>query len=341
MKIATLPGSGKGKLALDSAAVVSTALPKTVTRAELDAGKLKYSPPANENGDDYASFTFKVSDGAAESASSYTMTLDVTAVNDAATGLPTISGTARVGHTLTADVSAIADDTDGLPEASTFTYQWLRVSGGSDTAISGATSQTYLLTAADAGKQFKVTVGFTDLDGHAEALTSEAYPKGAEVSENDAPTGASKTVTLAEDGSHTFPAGDFGFADTDSGDALASVKIAALPGAGKGSLALDGTAVTVNGSVTKAELDAGNLVYTPPANANGDDYAPFTFKVNDGTSESASSYTMTLDVTAVNDAATGLPTISGTARVGQELTASKGTIADVDGLPADAEFTWQ
>ena len=342
VKIATLPGSGKGKLALDGAAVVSTALPKRVTRAELDAGKLKYSPPANENGDDYASFTFKVSDGAAESASSYTMTVDVTAVNDAATGLPTISGTARVGHTLTADVSAIADDTDGLPEASTFTYQWLRVSGGSDTAITGATSQTYLLAAADAGKQFKVTVGFTDLDGHAEALTSEAYPADRQVAANDAPTGADKTVTLAEDGSYTFKAADFGFTDTDTGDALASVKITALPGAGKGSLELDGTAVTANGSVTKAELDAGNLVYTPPADANGDDYASFAFKVSDGTAESAASYTMTLDVSAVNDPATGLPTISGTARVGQLLTAGVSAIADdADGLPEVSTFTWQ
>ena len=233
------------------------------------------------------------------------MTLDVTAVNDPATGLPTISGTARVGQTLTAGVSAIADDADGLPEVSTFTWQWLRASGGIDTAISGATSQTYTVAAADAGKKFKVTVSFTDLDGHPEALTSVAYPASAQVAENAAPTGSDKTVTLAEDGSYTFKAADFGFADTDSGDALASVKVVTLPGPGKGSLALDGTAVTANGSVTKAALDDGDLVYMPPADANGSAFASFTFKVSDGTAESASSYTMTLDVSAVNDAPTG------------------------------------
>ena len=313
----------------------------SVTKAQLDAGNLVYTPPANANGSTIsASFTFKVSDGTSESTSSYTMTVDVTAVNDPATGLPTISGTARVGQELTASKGTIAD-VDGLPADAAFTWQWLRVDGGSATAITGATSQTYTVVAADAGKKFKVKVSFTDLDGHAEALTSVAYPADRQVSANAAPTGAGKTVTLAEDGSYTFKASDFGFADTDSGDALASVKIVTPPAAGKGSLALDGTAVTANGSVTKAELDAGDLVYTPPANANGSGYASFAFKVSDGTSESASSYTMTVDVTAVNDAATGLPTISGTARVGQELTASKGTIADVDGLPADAAFTWQ
>ena len=43
--------------------------------------------------------------------------------NTPATGLPTISGTARVGETLTANTSGIADE-NGL-ENITFTYQWL------------------------------------------------------------------------------------------------------------------------------------------------------------------------------------------------------------------------
>ena len=138
---------------------------------------------------------------------------------------------------------------------------------GSDTAIAGATSKTYTVAPADAGKKFKVTVSFTDLDGHAEALTSVAYPASAQVAENAAPTGANKTVTVAEDGSYTFKAADFGFADTDTGDALASVKITALPGSGKGTLKLDTTAVTANQAIEASDL--GKLTYTPPANANG------------------------------------------------------------------------
>ena len=131
---------------------------------------------ANAHGTGYASFTFKVSDGVSESAVVNTMTVDVTAVNDPATGLPTITGTAREGQTLTAEASAIAD-VDGLPAVSAFVWQWLRVNGGTEVEIQGATSKTYRVVAADVGAKFKVRVSFTDLDGNAESLTSAAvYP---------------------------------------------------------------------------------------------------------------------------------------------------------------------
>ena len=95
---------------------------------------------------------------------------------------------------------------------------------------------------------------------------------------------------------YTFEADDFGFADTDTGDTLASVKIVTLPAVG--TLALDGTAVTLNQVVTKAQIDGDMLTFTPVAGASGTGYATFTFKVNDGTDDSASAYTMTIDVAA-------------------------------------------
>ena len=89
----------------------------------------------------------------------------------AATGAPTINGTALVGETLTADKGNIAD-TDGVPDESTFTYQWVRVDSGTDGDISGATSKTYTVVEADHGKTLKVKVSFTDDDNHDETLTS-------------------------------------------------------------------------------------------------------------------------------------------------------------------------
>ena len=155
---------------------------------------------------------------------------------------------------------------------------------------------------------------------------------------NAAPTAAAKTVTLDEDTTHTFSAADFGFQDADPGDALASLRIAARPAAG--TLALGGTPVTDNQEIAAAQL--GQLVFTPPPDANGAGYASFTFRVSDGTDESALAYTITLDVTAVNDPATGLPTISGTARVGQTLTADVSAIRDdADGLPQASNFLYQ
>jgi murein DD-endopeptidase MepM/ murein hydrolase activator NlpD len=64
------------------------------------------------------------------------------------TPTPTISGTARVGRTLTA-----VPGTWG-PAPVTLTYQWYRGSS----AISGATSQTYVIKSGDRGYRLKVVV---------------------------------------------------------------------------------------------------------------------------------------------------------------------------------------
>ncbi len=91
--------------------------------------------------------------------------------NAAPTGAVTIDdATPVVGETLTADASNL-DDPDGLANRS-FTWQWLRVSGGTETAIAGATSASYTVVAADVGSALKVRVGFTDDDGTAETVES-------------------------------------------------------------------------------------------------------------------------------------------------------------------------
>ena len=112
---------------------------------------------------------------------------------------------------------------------------------------------------------------------------------------NTAPTAANNTVTTGEDRAYTFTAADFGFMDADAGAALASVKIVTVPGAG--TLALDGTAVMAADVVTEAQIDADMLTFRPAQDAHGAPYTTFTFKVNDGTDDSASAYTMTIDVT--------------------------------------------
>ena len=94
--------------------------------------------------------------------------------NTAATGKPTISGPAalRVTHTLTAGTSAISDS-DGVTGV-TFAYQWVRVDGGVDTDIAGATESSYVLEADDEGKTVKVRVSFADNNRNAESVVSDA-----------------------------------------------------------------------------------------------------------------------------------------------------------------------
>ena len=180
VKIVTLPASGTGTLTLSGAAIGSGDLPQTVLEDDLD--ELKYSPPANLHGTDFASFTFKVNDGTDDSADAYTMNISVAAANDPATGEPTISGTARVGRTLAVSTAGIMD-VDGLP--STFSYQWLRKAGATTTSISGANSSTYTLQAADLGNKVAVRVSFTDDDRSSEIRTSGDYPTSGTVQANN------------------------------------------------------------------------------------------------------------------------------------------------------------
>ena len=92
--------------------------------------------------------------------------------NSAATGAPTITGTAEVGQTLTADPSEIAD-LNGM-ETATLSYQWVRNDGHSDTRIGDATGSTYKLVAADETHTIKVKVSFTDDADYDEELVSDA-----------------------------------------------------------------------------------------------------------------------------------------------------------------------
>ena len=261
------------------------------------------------------------------------------AANKAATGTPTISGTAQVGQELTADASPIMD-ADGLTGVD-FTYQWIRVDddGTSNPVdITDANAATHTLTSDDVGKKIKVKVSFTDELSGEEARTSAAYPSSGTVTTaggtNNAPTSTEQLVDADEDTDYTFSADDFGFADTDAGDSLVSVKIVTLPASGTGTLTLSGTAIG-SGDLPQTVLadDLDELKYSPPANLYGTDVASFTFKVNDGTVDSDNAYTMTIDVKGEDDSATGAPGITGTAQVGQTLTATVGTIADLDGLP--------
>ena len=141
--------------------------------------------------------------GAAESLTSATVGA-VGNVNDAPTGLPTISGTPTEDQTLTAINGSIADE-DGL---GVFAHEWLR----DGTAIAGATASTYTLSDADVGAQISVRVYYTDGFGTAESLTSAAVGTVANV--NDAPTGA-PTISGTATEDQTLSAVTASIADAD------------------------------------------------------------------------------------------------------------------------------
>src|SRR5262245_9363588 len=156
-----------------------------------------------------------------------------------------------------------------------------------------------------------VEIAYTgQLSGGASAFSASTASSGITVAAvNDAPSGASNTVTTLEDTAYVFAAADFGFADTD-GNAFAAVRIATLPGAG--TLTNNGVAVSAGQAVEAADIAAGLLRFTPAPDANGTGYASFTFQVQDnggtangGVDLDPTARTMTLNVTAVNDPPVG------------------------------------
>lgn len=130
------------------------------------------------------------------------------------------------------------------------------------------------------------------------------------------PTANDSAVTTDEDTAYTFSASDFGYNDED-GDFLNSIEVTTLES--NGQLQLNGVDVSLNQVISKADIDAGDLTFTPEADVNGDSYDSFKFSVNDGTVDSVNTYNMTINVTAVNDAPVLENIGDKTVREGKEL----------------------
>jgi hypothetical protein len=142
------------------------------------------------------------------------------------------------------------------------------------------------------------------------------------------PTAASSTLTTPEDQALVLLPGDFAFNDANADDYLQTVSITALPG--KGALKLNGTSVVAGQIIAADEIADGKLSFTPASNASGAAYAKLSFKVSDGKDISISSYDLTINVTAVNDAP--VFAITSLDVPGTEDVALKGTVkaSDVD-----------
>ena len=226
-------------------------------------------------------------------------------------GYPTSSCTALTAPSSFVAGTLVFTDPASTALAANTTYSLLLVTPGGDFLNLSVTSSNAEdtggaagWTIADAHDSKPGTVWGTTTTGTSFLITIKGTLGTTPT--NAAPTAADNTVTTGEDMAYAFTAADFGFMDADAGDTLASVRIVTPPALG--TLALDGTAVMADDVATKAQLDDGDLTFTPVVGESGDPYTTFTFKVNDGTDDSVSAYTMTIDVMIVSapDAPTGL-----------------------------------
>ncbi|WP_067223306.1 DUF4347 domain-containing protein [Marinomonas gallaica] len=134
-------------------------------------------------------------------------------------------------------------------------------------------------------------ISFTVNDG---TSASEALTKVITIlPSNDAPTASDTTETVAYNGIFTFTEPDFGFSDVDAGDTFDHITIKTLPT--QGTLKLNGIEITA----VDTEVPLTNirqLTFTPDSGDSGSGYATFDFTVSDGTVDSVTANTVTLNV---------------------------------------------
>jgi large repetitive protein len=245
------------------------------------------------------------SSGVAESMTS-AATDAVANVNDAPSGVVTISGTVVQGASLSASNTLV--DIDGLGSIS---YQW-RADGN---AIGGATTSTLLLIEAQVGKIITVTASYTDGYGAQEAVTSSATLAVANV--NDPLTGSvSISGTVMQ------------------GQLLSAITSSLSDADGLGTLLFqwraDGDAISGanSSSFLLTQAQVGKLISVTVSTIDGR-----------GSLETATS-AATAAVANANDAPVGSVVISGAVAQNSTLTASN-TLTDLDGITGTINYQWQ
>lgn len=279
--------------------VVTSPANGTLTGA---APNLTYFPHPNFNGSD--SFTFKVNDGQTDS-SAATVSINVTPVNDpptlAAIGPQTVQEGQPLRFTITGsdpDSGSPILSASNLPAGATFTPvpSVTLVSAGEFQWTPGSDVSTRTIN-----RVFSVSFTATDSSG----ATATQAVQITVVNVNQRPIASPQTVTASEDIALPIT-----LTGTDGdGDSLTFV-IVSSPA--HGSLIGTGQART----------------YTPSANYNGSD--SFTFKVNDGTVDSASAV-VSITVNPVNDPPVANPqSVTVVENTAKAITLSG---ADIDGNP--------
>ena len=193
-----------------------------------------------------------------------------------------------------------------------------------DVNIAGATGSTYVPANGDAGKTIKVSVSFTDDRNNAEARTS-------------APTATIAAIVPTQPLSLTVAAGDeiqeldasWQAPSSNGGSAVTGYKVQWKEAADSWDTEADVSESTVTGTTHTITGLTGGVEYAIRVIATND--------VGDGPASTEAKGTPAGGVSEQtvepeNTAPTGLPTISGTPQVGQELTVDTSGIADADGL---------
>ncbi|BCD99391.1 hypothetical protein MARGE09_P3593 [Marinagarivorans cellulosilyticus] len=245
------------------------------TSINSTTGAITYTPTANSNGSD--SFTYTVNDAEGATSNSATVSITITAANDAPVATAD-STTTDEDTSVLVDVLANDSDIDSALNAASVAIVSAPSQG--NTSINTTTGAiTYTPTANSNGSD-----SFTYTVNDAEGATSNTATVSIAINAvNDAPVAANDSASTNEDNAVQVAvlAND---SDIDNAINAASVTIASNPSNG----------------TTSVNTGTGAITYTPAANFNGTD--TFTYTVQDAAAGMSNAATVTITVNAQNDA---------------------------------------
>lgn len=288
------------------------------TPADLTDDTLSYVPNANFSGNDIFTYVMNESPAAVDGQpSTGTVTVAVAAVNDPPViANDTATATEDTVTTITA-TSLLSNDSPGVGETTSQTLaitavQAVSATGGS-VALSGG--NVIYTPAQDFVGSFVFTYTATDSGSPAQGGTGTVTVTVNAV--NDAPIAGNNSDTTAEDTAKTITATTLLSNDTPGPATAADEASQTLTVVAVSATSANGGTVALGGGGT-------SVVYTPASNYNGTD--TFTYTVRDNGSPTAeTTATVTITVTAVNDAPTAGADTSGTSK-GLAVTISPTTL---------------
>ncbi len=267
------------------------------------------------------------------------------AANMPATGKPAISGVASEGHTLTASPgtspNGIADG-NGLSGA-TYTYEWYRQdTDGSNRSTSAIhTGGTYLLAAADVGKQIVVIASFADDNTNEESRESDPYPASPGLVTDNLPAAGKPEISGQPYSGQTLTA------VTDPADTTDDIRDDdGLPNTPAYTYVWEREETSGNWQPISGAASSTYLLASADETKRLRVVVSFTDSMGNSESLTSDPFPMSGAISA-NSPATGTPEISGIASVGETLMAvtdpavTADDLTDADGLPAASTYTYQ
>ena len=277
VRIVTLPGDGM--LTLNGVAVNAG---DEISRSDIDAGLLVFTPDDGGSGSPYTSFDFQAGGcDDLENEPTRTIIIDLPDESETPEGPDgTIATPPDSPYTFTPDDFA---DTGGdpfecvrivtLPGDGMLTLNGVAVNAGDEISRSDIDAGLLVFTPDDGGSGSPYT-SFDFQAGDCGDLEDEpTHTIIINVPEPTVPGASDDTVTTSSDGTYTFSADDF------ADGLFECIGIVSLPV--NGVLTLNGVAVSAGDEIRKSDIDAGRLVFTPDEGESGSAYTSFTFRAGD------------------------------------------------------------